>query len=149
MSRQILDLAAASCVVGGVFFGGVVGATALPDNSKYYLEHNGSIVISYPDRGVIVYADPKASLKGTVKSGDVLFRGVIDTKHRRIYGTAYVFKRGCAPAPYAVTGTAIESAEIFKLVGAAPVRDPKSCAVTGFSSKGGNAALQFDPVGDI
>jgi hypothetical protein len=65
--------------------------------------HNDSRVWLFPKAGVIAYAEPKRSIAGTVKPGDILFRGRIGTGE--IAGTAYVFKAGCAPAPYPVSGS--------------------------------------------
>lgn len=149
MSSKIISSATVLVLAATASLGVVVGATAATDDVNLYLVHNGSAVTGYPERGVIVYEDPKPSLRGIVSPGDVLFRGVIDTKHKRVHGTAYVFKRGCAPAPYAVTGVEFHGESSFKLVGAAPVRAPHSCDVVGFSKTNGNASLQFDPLGDL
>lgn len=149
MSSKIITTVIALGLTTAASMGVAVRANAATDDVNLHLFHNGSVVTGYPERGVIVYEDPKPSLRGTVARGDVLFRGVIDTKHKRVHGTAYVFRRGCAPAPYAVTGTDFQGDSSFKLVGAAPVRAPHSCDIVGFSKTSGNAVLEFDPVGDL
>ena len=59
----------------------------------------------------------------------------------RLAGTAYAFKAGCQPAPYAVNGV-FRSTNIA-LAGASPTRDPHSCTVTGYTSRSPNARLSF------
>ncbi len=111
-------------------------------------DHNGSVVILYPRRGLIVYDQPKASLRGTVKRGDVLFRGKIDTETGAMVGNAYVFKKGCAPLPYLVSGGPFRGGGDHPVLrGTAPVRDPASCRAIGTSSTGGNATLKFEWIG--
>lgn len=108
-------------------------------------DHNGSEMIVDAAKGVIVYAKPKASIAGTVRPGTVLFRGEpwsLDPRTVPIRGTAFVFRKGCAPAPYAVRGT--YRGDGFVLTGAAPVRAKGSCAVTGASAASGNARLAFE-----
>ncbi|WP_062114891.1 hypothetical protein [Aureimonas sp. AU40] len=108
-------------------------------------DHNGSEMIVDAAKGVIVYAKPKASIVGTVEPGTVLFRGEpwsLDPRSSPIRGKAYVFRKGCAPAPYEVRGT--YRGEGFVLTGIAPVRAKESCAVTGASTSSGNARLAFE-----
>ena len=123
-------------------------APARADWEGVELDHNGSTVTFTASRGTIVYSWVKPSLRGTIAEGDVLFRGKIDMTQGKISGTAYVFKRGCAPAPYAVTSVKTQLGNV-KLVGAAPVRDPKSCAIIGSSLSSKNAVLEFTENGDI
>jgi len=102
-------------------------------------DHNGSFMkVSFED-GFIVYETPKDSIAGTVVPGQVLFRGTMKV-NGRISGTAFVFKRGCAPAPYAVEGRDTDAG--FVLTGKAPIRGP-DCAVIGYSSDGPNTRLKF------
>jgi hypothetical protein len=77
-----------------------------------------------------------------VAQGTVLFRGVRDGV--RYSGTAYTFKAGCSPAPYAVTGVKDQKKETIVMTGAAPRRDPHSCSVVGDLAQSGSAKLVFD-----
>lgn len=111
-------------------------------------DHNGSVVILYPQQGLIVYDQPKASLKGTVKKGDVLFRGKINTDTGEMVGNAYVFKKGCPALPYLVSGGPFRGGGDHPVLrGAAPVRDPNSCGTIGTSNSSGNATLKFEWIG--
>ncbi|MCE1236450.1 MAG: hypothetical protein LWW93_08840 [Hyphomicrobiales bacterium] len=113
------------------------GADGLRNAVAY--DHNGStMAVSFAD-GVIVYSDPRAGLAGMVRPGDVVFRGKM-REEGRIVGTAYVFKRGCAPAPYAVEGR--EANQTIVLTGSAPIRG-KGCEILGRSSSSPNARLVF------
>ncbi|WP_062205648.1 hypothetical protein [Aureimonas sp. AU12] len=108
-------------------------------------DHNGSEMIVDAGKGVIVYAKPKASIAGTVKPGTVLYRGrpwSLDPRSVPIRGTAFVYKKGCAPAPYEVRGE--YRGQGFSLSGAAPVRSKTSCAITGVTTSSGNARLAFE-----
>lgn len=107
-------------------------------------DHNGSGMIVDAAKGLIVYARPKASIASAVKLGTVLFRGrpwSWDPAVSPVRGTAFVFKKGCAPAPYEVRGD-YRGTE-FALSGTAPVRTMTSCGLTGTSASSGNATLRF------
>lgn len=65
--------------------------------------HNGSIVMINPEAGVVVYLEPKASLRTAINVGTVLFQGTLKPGGSA-HGTAYAFKEGCPPAPYPVSG---------------------------------------------
>ncbi|MBO0902091.1 hypothetical protein [Jiella sonneratiae] len=107
-------------------------------------EHNGSLVRLTERNGLVTisYQNPKSSLRKLgVRNGTVLFTGRF--KGRGLAGTAYVFRKGCQPAPYDVAGPATGGGSIY-LSGAAPVRARGSCAVTGYSERSGNARLVFD-----
>ena len=108
-------------------------------------DHNGSDVLYFADKGLIVYTRPKPSMRSVVKSGDVLFRGTI--RGHVLVGQAYAFKAGCRPAPYDVRGvllseTASEGARLH-LHGAAPSWDRASCRVVTLSYYTPNADLAF------
>jgi len=122
-------------------------AAPMPDASTW--THNGSTMLISEKGGRIVYEEPKASIAGTIKKGTTLFEGRFDGK--RIVGTAYVFKKGCEPAPYAVTGRMGDNPGNFGsrivLTGAAPKRDPASCAIVG--TTGAHSRLVFEEHGDI
>jgi hypothetical protein len=88
----------------------------------------------------ITYEHPRSGLP--VAQGTLLFRGIRDGA--RYSGTAYTFKVGCAPAPYSVTGMNDSKREVIVMTGAAPHRDPRSCAVVGQVVQSGNSRLVFD-----
>ncbi len=117
---------------------GIVGGI-----SDYLASHNGSEVMVSPATGTIHYFRPKASLAGIVPSGATLFRGSFGKG--AISGTAYVFRRGCSPAPYAVTGIGYTGpGSGFVLIGHPPIRAPGSCSVIGYGDNS-NSVLHFDP----
>ena len=105
--------------------------------------HNNSWVYVFKNAGLIVYDKPNASIANAVHPGDVLFQGVIGNKV--VSGEAFVFRRGCSPAPYAVTGPGFagDPAAEITLHGAAAIRDRSSCAVVGSDPNGANATLAF------
>lgn len=104
-------------------------------------DHNGSDMLIDADKGVIVYDRPKPSIAKTVKPGQVLFRGNIDPMGA-VSGTAYTFKRGCTPAPYAVKGRWNDEG-VLTLTGAAPKRSKTGCAVDGRTSASAHSTLDF------
>lgn len=105
-------------------------------------DHNGSTVELTDDR--IVYSQPKASLRGVVKPGTVLVEG--EWNGERFSGTAYAFKKGCPPAPYAVSGGRVERPGQLDMVlrGAGPIR--KGCAVVGYSDRSPHSRLVFEKI---
>lgn len=113
-------------------------------------DHNGSDMRVDPGAGTIVYEKPKKSISGTVKPGALLFKasapwdpyddGVV------IKGTAFVFKKGCEPAPYEVSGRQ-QGWHTLVLKGAAPVREKNGCKVVGYKTTG-NSTLKFVSWGD-
>ncbi|CAN5252064.1 hypothetical protein BH10PSE8_BH10PSE8_04450 [soil metagenome] len=111
--------------------------------------HNGSVMQVSKESGRIVYEDPKPSIAGTVSRGTTLFEGRFDGK--RVSGTAYVFKKGCDPAPYPVAGSLERdpngAGERLVLSGPAPKRDRNSCAIVGKTST--HSRLVFELNGDI
>lgn len=104
--------------------------------------HNGSEMELTDTK--IIYSQPKASLRGVVKPGTVLVQGKWNGD--RFTGTAYAFKKGCAPAPYPVSGTKVEKPGQLDLVlrGAGPIR--KGCEVVGYSDKSPHTRLVFDQI---
>lgn len=103
------------------------------------LDHNGSIVELRRSRiGIIEirYREPRAALK--LEPGTVLFRGA--EHNGRISGEAFVFKAGCQPASYGVTG-ARENGLLF-LEGAAPRRG-NGCSIVAQSKSSPHARLAF------
>jgi hypothetical protein len=118
-------------------------ANAQASVSVDYASHNGSImrVREWKDGTVeIGYDDPRAGLP--VAPGALVFRGIRDGA--RYSGTAYTFKAGCPPAPYAVAGIKDSKNNTIVLTGAAPHRDPRSCGIIGRTALSGHARLVFD-----
>lgn len=113
-------------------------------------DHNGSQTFVNAIDGVITYTEPKRAIAGTVKPGTVLFRASkpwdIYDAQAVIRGTAYVFKKGCAPAPYDVSGHH-DGWHTLILKGAAPVREASGCKVIGYRMNG-NSTLRFESLGD-
>jgi hypothetical protein len=104
------------------------------------LEHNESLVeLSHSSSGVVEirYRQPRASLK--VDAGTLLFRG--QERAGQITGSAFLFKIGCAPAEYRVSGRRTDG--VLVLEGIAPPRDPKSCAVMAASKAPKPSRLVF------
>lgn len=92
-------------------------------------DHNGSLVKArICDRTLdITYLAPKASLKRIgVRRGTLLIQGTI-SRIGAVTAQAYVFKSGCRPASYTVSG-AIRQTSIW-LEGDAPVRNSR-CRVS-------------------
>uniref|UniRef100_A0A9E7ZWQ4 Uncharacterized protein n=1 Tax=Bosea sp. NBC_00436 TaxID=2969620 RepID=A0A9E7ZWQ4_9HYPH len=123
-------------------------ADALANSGWSTWFHNGSTMVINEQTGRIVYEEPKASIAGTVPKGAILFEGKFDGK--RISGTAYVFKKGCDPAPYQVSGR-VEDRKGFGsrivLTGPAPKRDRNSCAIVGTTAT--HSRLVFEEYMDI
>ena len=114
------------------------------------MEHNDSSMWVSDDLSVIYYDKPKAALAGTVTRGTVLYQGdpIPRAEGQRISGTAFTFRKGCAPAPYPVTGEL--RGNILTLRGASPRREQNGCAVIGYTEDSGNAVLVFQyNYGDI
>jgi hypothetical protein len=116
------------------------------DNDELYL-HNGSMMYVNKGTRIIRYSSPKDSIAKTVQEGTVLFRGEFKNapgleSRGTVAGTAYVFKRGCEPAPYSVSGT--YDAWSVTLKGAAPRRAKDSCAVQESTKSSPHAVLKFE-----
>lgn len=124
-------------------------AQAIVDNREVF-DHNGSAMIVSPSQGTIIYRDPKKSIADTVKRGALLFKASAPwdpyDDDAVISGTAYVFKRGCEPAPYEVSGRQ-HGWHTLVLKGAAPVRAKANCEITGYKMSG-NSILKFVSWGD-
>lgn len=119
-------------------------AGAAPASAFDLYDHNGSLMRLDDNGGSVTirYQNPKPSLrKHGVHRGTVLFRGRFEG--RGLAGVAYVFRQGCEPAAYNVSGPASGGGRIY-LAGAAPIRQKGSCRVTGYSERSGNARLVFD-----
>ena len=120
---------------------GPPGSLETSDVKQY--SHNGSVMqASFYKNGTIriEYDEVRRGLPPALQ-GEVLFKGVADGQGS-LSGTAYTFKSGCHPAPYAVEGR-IDPKGGIVLTGDAPMRDGKSCAVIGFTGRSPNARLTF------
>lgn len=109
----------------------------------HVFEHNRSVMNLYmvSDKVRITYETPRPGLaEAGVRSGSVLFEGTYDGE--RFEGTAYAFKSGCQPAPYAVLGRSAGNGRVV-LHGPAPVRAKNGCTVTGYSVESPHARLRF------
>ena len=111
-------------------------------------DHNGSAVLLEPVAGTISYIRPKPSIAGTVQLGTILFQGAPFHDKGRLTGTAYLFKKGCAPAPYHVEGGYNPTVPGYVLTGVAPIRDKKSCGILGYTASSANARLVFKDESD-
>lgn len=112
----------------------------LPDEMAP-VSHNGSQMVLTKTRNgrvEIRYSIPRHGLP--VKDGDLLFEGQSNIRGRYT-GTAYVFKDGCPPAPYAVEGNDVRGDIV--LFGNAPIREPGSCAIVGSKLRGRDSRLVF------
>ena len=123
--------------------------SAFAFNDEFTAWHNGSKmrVTLEEDTFLIVYERPKRSLrKHGVRNGTVLFSGHI-TGSGKVEGEAHVFRSGCDPEPYWVTGRYKKSRRAFTLRGDAPKRMSGGCEVIDYTSSGSNARLSFSKAG--
>ena len=101
--------------------------------------HNGSGVDILDNR--IVYATPKASIRDVVRPGTTLIEG--RWSGDRFNGFAFAFKKGCAPARYAIVGRREESGTMI-FTGPGPVRS--GCEVVGYDARSPHARLVVDGI---
>jgi hypothetical protein len=118
--------------------------------------HNGSMMYVDERHCEIRYDVPKKAIAGTVKPGTVLFRGTFRDlesdpangyMRSTVSGTAFVFKKGCAPAPYAVEGT--YDSTTITMTGRAPERDRNSCRILELTDDSPHAVLKFEFSSDL
>jgi hypothetical protein len=124
-----------------------------------YMMHNGSgMAVTQSFNGSIAHVEirydkPHAGLSAT--PGTLLFAGTYDGKRNWYSGVAYVFKKGCPPEPYPVTG--IQGGPGIVLLGSPPIRDQNSCAIVGYvpetrdsmdHDKRVRLVFEFEPEGD-
>jgi hypothetical protein len=105
------------------------------------LSHNGSTIEmrTRPDHQVEMrYKVVRSGLPA--EEGAVLFHGTVSDRGE-MNGVAYIFKRGCAPAGYDVSGR--QSNSRIVLTGAAPIHPPGSCGVARYDDQNSNARLEF------
>ena len=108
------------------------------------LDHNHSLVtMTRSKEGAIEirYSAPRKALQ--IEPGTLLFRG--QERAGQIQGEAFVFKTGCAPAGYRVTGGRTDG--VLMLAGAAPHRG-RGCEIISASrnSKHSNLVFNYDPL---
>lgn len=93
--------------------------------------HNGSIMrLEASGNGRRFYYEaPRAGMRNVgVTPGTLLFEG---TRNGDVYsGTAYIFAKGCRPAPYAVTGVVSDDDRRVAMSGQAP-RVGRDCSIRG------------------
>lgn len=127
---------------------GIGVATAKAETDRYLAWHNGSKmeVIIDGSHFEIRYVTPKRSIrKHGVRNGTVLFTG--ELRGRTVEGEAAVFRRGCDPENYWVSGRYSSSGRSFVLRGDAPKRERGGCEVIDYSSSSSNARLKFTRAG--
>ncbi|WP_058633486.1 hypothetical protein [Aureimonas ureilytica] len=114
-------------------------------DQRVIFDHSGSEVAIDHDRGLLVYISPKPSLRGVVRPGQVLFRGTIPATGGTAKGTAFVFRKGCRPAGYSVTGAFSQNADrpTLLLTGHAPRRAKSGCGILAHDHGGPNSRLEF------
>lgn len=113
------------------------------------IDHNGSLMWHDAQQGLLYYDRPKASLDGLADRGTILFQGEPWSFDGDFImrGTAYTFRKGCAPAPYAVEGGFVgggpDRLDRIVLRGASPIRQKGGCAILGYTNDSPNAELVF------
>lgn len=91
----------------------------------------------------IYYTVPRSGLEAIgVQEGTRLFSGSISAGGY-VGGTAYVFKAGCKPAAYNVSGKMVGN--IMELYGSAPIWAKNSCHVIGYGNNH-NSVLVFKSI---
>lgn len=116
-----------------------------------FWDHNGSQMrIEQHGRDVTIsYEEPRRGIaKLGVASGDTLFFGKV-SPNGSLTGEAFVFRRGCEPESYTVTGRWDPDGgqQNLTLRGAAPVRARGGCDIVDYSNSKGSATLRFALIG--
>lgn len=130
-------------ILAGLLFTAMTALPAPASAGQSLWSHNGSTMLWYSNgqRRQVSYYAPRAGL--SVNPGTVLFEG--QKVGSEIYGTAYVFKRGCQPAPYTVRGLVDPSNQTHVvLYGSAPIRQRGGCQVVGYNPQSSNSRLEFN-----
>lgn len=119
-------------------FPALYAACAPAFSAQSVWNHNGSqmLLTSNGRERIITYYNPRPGI--SVQPGQVLFRGV--RTGNSYSGTAYLFRRGCRPAPYHVRGH-VQSEKQFVLFGRPPRR--QGCQIIGYTSASANSVLAF------
>ncbi|MCC2099174.1 MAG: SH3 domain-containing protein [Hyphomicrobiales bacterium] len=112
--------------------------------------HNGSSVVVAVDAGegvTIRYLEPRIGLDEVgVRNGTELFNGRYGGDNY-IEGMANIFDKSCGKIDYFVSGE-FRPGKDFKLNGAAPVVDGKTCSIVDNTYEGDNANLVFKASAD-
>lgn len=116
-----------------------------------FWDHNGSNmrIEQYGKDVTIAYEEPRSGIrKHGVSSGDTLFYGQV-SPNGRLTGEAFVFRRGCEPESYSVSGhwNPDSGQHDLTLRGAAPIRERGGCDVVDYSNSSGSATLRFTLIG--
>lgn len=130
-SKLLASLVLSAAIWGGAFAG-----------ELDIYEHNGSVINWFVVNGeaTATYATPKASLLASgIQEGSVVFKGF--EEGNRISGTAYTYRKGCAPAPCEVVG--YFSGKNIVLSGPSPVRAKGGCEVIRYTVDSVNPNLVF------
>ncbi len=125
-----------------------LGSPALATDATLW-NHNGSVMLLLLDgENLSIYYDkPKSGLESIgIGQGTLLFEGT-EQPGGFIEGYARLFRNGCEPAEYAVSGTRYDDDVAIELRGAAPVRASGGCDVIDYSGAGPNAKLVFSFIG--
>lgn len=99
-----------------------------------YWDHNGSrMYVEQIDNELsITYLEPRSGIAATGVTTDTqLFHGNVDNDGY-VHGVAFLFKKGCQPAPYAVDGEFSHHRHKLTLRGYAPIRARNSCEILGY-----------------
>lgn len=132
-------------VIGGAMLSGFLAGAAAANTAGW--DHNGSAV-SLIVNGTSVeirYRAPRQGLSEIVEAGDLLFKGSIEGG--RLKGNARVFKPGCNPVEYEVSGPFDSSSGEFTLFGSAPILAKNSCEVARYDVSSQHGALTFERIG--
>jgi hypothetical protein len=96
--------------------------------------HNGSTVylVAQGASREFHYEQPRAGITNEgARNGTLLFKGV--SREGNYEGTAYIFKRGCRPTPYQVSGPILDDSRRVLMRGNAPKLNER-CQVTGHTA---------------
>nr|WP_250807554.1 hypothetical protein [Neorhizobium tomejilense] len=140
-----------STLLAAAFVAGLSASSASAqgfDPDADVFDHNGSMIVAQYKYGNLRYMTVKPSLQGLVDTGMAAFSGQIE-RRGKVFGTAYVFKKGCPFVPYEVKGQYDPKIPGYVMTGKYPVRSKKGCEVVGWSDKGANARLVFVDITEL
>lgn len=132
----------AGCVACSTVVAQAGGLTPQP-TANYSFDHNGSLMTMWieRDRVAITYEIPRPEIaQQGVVPGTVIFEGI--KTGNVLTGTAYVFRYGCLPIPYAVESVTNGPQGVL-LEGVAPLLIHNGCDVVGGTMQTPNAHLYF------
>jgi hypothetical protein len=115
---------------------GSPGSAPPPERSRplSLWAHNGSTVylVAQGASREFHYEQPRVGITNEgARKGTLLFKGV--SREGNYQGTAYIFKRGCRPAPYQVSGPILDDSRRVLMRGNAPKLNER-CQVTGHTA---------------